>query len=434
MRLTTRTKWLTRIGLPMLLATPMVSAQSPNQNQTGQTTFRSSSNYVTTDVIVKDSGGQFVADLRPEDVKVYEDGVEQTITHFQPIIGGRAMGDLTPTAVRPPTEGLIMPKSRRPADVSGRIFIIFIDDMHLQPADSIKARKVLEQIRDEVVHENDLIGLVSTGFSSIQTDLTYDYEHRRFNEAIRKLMGSADTPDDILRLPESSEGISKLRYNANVAFRTAYDILNQAEKITDRRKSFIYVSSGYSFNPFKDARYQQAKEWYEWNTASPDPATDPDNETVSPPVESRWENPFESSGQQFAETDLVAQLAELTRAARRANVVFYTVDPRGLDAGPTLNYKLSVGEWRDWITTTISSLQILADETGGFAIVNTNDFRSGLQRIDAETSDYYIIGYSSTNPDPLRVRRVVEIKVPERDDLMLQYKPEYTIDRSNRGR
>jgi VWFA-related protein len=419
----------------MLLATAMVSAQSPPQTQTGQrTTFRSSSNYVTTDVIVKDSRGQFVADLRPEDVTVFEDGVEQTITHFQPIIGGRAMGDLTPTAVRPPTEGLIMPKTRRPADVSGRIFIIFIDDMHLQPADSIKARKVLQQIRDEVIHDNDLIGLVSTGFSSISTDLTYDYDNRRFNEAINKLMGSADTPDEILRLPESSEGISKLRYNANVAFRTAYEILGQAEKITDRRKSFIYVSSGYSFNPFTDARYKQAKEWYEWNTATPTEPTDPGDPSGSPPVESRWENPFESSGQQFAETDLVAQLAELTRAARRANVVFYAVDPRGLDAGPTLNYKLSVGEWREWITTTVSSLQILSDETGGFAIVNTNDFRSGLQRIDAETSDYYIIGYSSTNPDPLRVRRVIEIKVPEREDLTLQYKPEYTIQRSSRGR
>jgi VWFA-related protein len=247
-------------------------------------------------------------------------------------------------------------------------------------------------------------------------------------------MGSADTPDEILRMPESSEGISKLRYNANVAFRTAYDILGQAAKITDRRKSFIYVSSGYSFNPFKDSRYKQAKEQYEWMTPTSDSRTDPDPDSgiVSKPVEQPWVNPFEASGQQFAESDLVAQLAELTRAARRANVVFYTVDPRGLDAGPTLNYTLSVGEWREWITTTVSSLQILADETGGFAIVNTNDFRRGLQRIDAETSDYYIIGYTSTNPDPLRVRRVVEIKVPKREGLTLQYKPEYTIERRRR--
>jgi VWFA-related protein len=411
----------------MLVATAVVSGQT--QTSQNQTTFRGRSDYVTTDVIVKDSRGQFVPDLRPEDFQVFEDGVLQTIGHFEPIIGGRAMGDLTPAASAAPREGLILPKSRPRTDVSGRIFIIFIDDMHLQPSDSIRARKVLEQIRDEVIHDNDLIGIVSTGFSSISTDLTYDFNRRRFNEAIGKLMGSADTPQEILAMPESSEGLSKLRYNANVAFRTAYDILRQASQITDRRKSFIYVSSGYSFNPFKDSRYKQAKEQYEWMTASGDPGTDPDSGVVSPPVRSRWENPFDSSGQQFAEGDLIAQIAELTRAARRANVVFYAVDPRGLDAGPTLNNSLTVGEWREWITTTISSLQVLSEETGGFAIVNTNDFRRGLQRIDAETSDYYIIGYSSTNPDPLRVRRVVEIEVPNRPDLVLQYRPEYTLDR-----
>lgn len=412
----------------------MVSGQtSPPQEQRQQPTFRSGIDYVSTDVRARDSRGQFVPDLRPEDFQVFEDGVLQTIEHFEPIIGGRAMGDLTPRAVRPPVEGLIVPTARRPADVSGRIFIIFIDDMHFQPADSIRARKVLEQIRDEVVHENDLIGLVSTGFSSISTDLTYDYSHRRFNEAIRKTMGSADTPKDILAMPESSEGMAKLRYNANVAFRTAYDILAQAAKVNDRRKSFLYVSSGYSFNPFRDSRYKQAKEQYEWMRADGgNDQPDPDSGVVSPPVESRWENPFESSGQQFAETDLVAQIAELTRAARRANVVFYTIDPRGLDAGPTLDNTLTPGEWRDWITTTVSSLQILAEETGGFAIVNTNDFRRGLQRIDAETSDYYIIGYTSTNPDPLRVRRVVEIKVPGRPDVELLYKEEYTIERTRR--
>jgi VWFA-related protein len=418
----------------MLAATAVVSGQTRPSQERNQTTFVGRSDYVTTDVIVKDGNGQFVPNLRPEDFRVLEDGVPQTITHFEPIIGGRAMGDLTPAAVRPRTEGLILPKSRPRTDVSGRIFIIFIDDMHLQPSDSIRARKVLEQIRDEVIHDNDLIGLVSTGFSSISTDLTYDFNRRRFNEAIKKLMGSADTPQEILAMPESSEGLSKLRYNANVAFRTAYDILGQASQITDRRKSFIYVSSGYSFNPFKDSRYKQIKEQYEWMTATGDPEpSDPDN-PGSRPTETPWQNPFESSGQQFAEGDLVAQIAELTRAARRANVVFYTVDPRGLDAGPTLNNTLGVGEWREWITTTVSSLQVLAEETGGFAIVNTNDFRRGLQRIDAETSDYYIIGYNSTNPDPLRVRRVVAIMVPAREDLNLQYKGEYTLDRSRRGR
>ena len=421
--------WL-RIAFPLVVSTAILTGQTRPSQQ--QPTFQARTYYVTTDVIAKDARGQFVPNLRPADVQVFEDGVRQTIAHFEPFIGGRAMGDLAPASARPAVNGLIVPAARPRLDTSGRVFIIFIDDMHLQPADTILARRVLEQIRDELVHENDLVAFVSTGFSSISSEsLTDDYGHRRFNEAIAKVMGSAETPEEVLQLPESSEGISKLRYNAHVAFKTAYDILDHAARIRDRRKSFIYVSSGYSFNPYKDSRYQQAKERYDWMTTGGQPPA-PSTSGGSPAVPARWENPFESSGQQFAEADLAAQLVELTRAARRANVVFYTVDPRGLVAGPALNTRLGQSEWREWVTTTVSSLQILAKETGGFAIVNTNDFRRGLQRIDAETSDYYIIGYYSTNPDPLRIRRVVEMTAPSRPDITLIYEREYRIERSVR--
>jgi hypothetical protein len=56
-----------------------------------------------------------------------------------------------------------------------------------------------------------------------------------------------------------------------------------------------------------------------------------------------------------------------------------------------------------------------------------------LQRIDAETSDYYMLGYNSTNPDPLRVRRRVKIDVLRPGDYDLFYAEEYTLDRTKRG-
>ena len=43
---------------------------------------------------------------------------------------------------------------------------------------------------------------------------------------------------------------------------------------------------------------------------------------------------------------------------------------------------------------------MLAEETGGIAVVNQNDFDKALKRIDAESSDYYVLGYYSSNPDP----------------------------------
>jgi hypothetical protein len=56
-------------------------------------------------------------------------------------------------------------------------------------------------------------------------------------------------------------------------------------------------------------------------------------------------------------------------------------------------------------------LRYLAEETGGFAVVNTNDFASELKRIDAEISDYYVLGFYSTNPDPTKRIRLLDVKV-----------------------
>jgi VWFA-related protein len=421
-----------RVILTVLLATAAVSGQGQRQQQppptrNPQTTFQATTDHIRTFVIAKDSKGQFISDLRPDEFEVLEDGVPQKITTFWRAFGGRMLSHLaeTPTAT---TEGLILPPAGPPKDVSGRIFIIFIDDMHLQALDSIKTRKVLEDIRDTILHPNDLIGIVSTGYSSIAIDLNYDYNNRRMNEAIKKVMGSALSPTDIINGAQMSDGPAGLRYNAHVAFSTAYEILAQAEKVTDRRKAFLYVSSGYDFNPFKDSRYKAEQERYA--VPSDDGTTDPSNRRESVP----YENPFEKGGLQFAETDLIAEIAELTRAANRANVTFYTIDPRGLVGSADINLNLTSTEWQNYLNNTIDSLRVLADETGGIAVVNTNDFKSKFKQIDNEMSDYYLIGWTTSNPDPLKIRRKVEIKVSRPGVRDLVYRPDYSIKRPSKGK
>jgi VWFA-related protein len=406
----------------MILATSIVYAQQTTKPQTQTPVFRTTTDYVSTDVIVRDTAGKFVSDLKAEDFDVLEDGVPQKVSTFVAVIGGRALTEIGPAAA-PRSEGLILPSARPPSDTSGRIFIIFIDDLHLQPLDTPKAKWVLEQVRDTILHDGDLVGMVSTGYSSIATDITYDYNRARLNEAIKKLAGSGMTPSDIIAAGQTSQGPAGLRYNAQTAFSTAYDILQQAAKVTNRRKAFIYISSGYDFNPFKDSRYQAMQEKYAV------PQGTPGYEATGSVNDVGYQNPFETNGQQFAESDLIAEVAELTRAARRANVTFYAVDPRGLIADKDINLTISSEEWRQFVDTSISSLKVLSDETGGFCICNTNEFKRGLQRVDNEMSDYYIIGYTSTNPDPLKIRRRIEIKVKRPGLEKPVYREQYTIKR-----
>jgi VWFA-related protein len=429
--------WLIRIAWTLVAATAILAAQTPSipQKPGQQPTFRATTEAVYTDVIVRDSRGQFIPDLRKDEFRVFEDGVEQVITLFMPVIGGRAMqADLAPAA-RPNDSGLILPPTRRRTDTSGRIFIVFIDDMHLQALDTPQVRRVLAQIRDELIHEGDLVGLVSTGFSSCEVNLSYDYNHLRYNECLNKVMGSAMTPQEIITMPNTAEGPAGLRYNAHVAFKTAYGMLSQAEEITGRRKSFLYVSSGYHFNPFKESRYKHLQQMYEdmGLISSERSAGSQENRGTNVEAHARTtlpvDNPFERNGQQFSEADLVSELAELIRAARRANVTFYTIDPRGLIATPPIHTNLSMEEWQEYATQTVSSLQVLGDESGGFCICNTNDFIKGLQRIDAETSDYYMLSYTSNNPDPTKLVRNIKIEVSRANVRDLIYRPVYRLKR-----
>jgi hypothetical protein len=80
----------------------------------------------------------------------------------------------------------------------------------------------------------------------------------------------------------------------------------------------------------------------------------------------------------------------------------------------------------------IGTLMVLADETNGFCICNMNDPKPGLRKIDGAMSDYYLLGYVSTNPDPLHMQRKIEIRVQRADVKEIQYLKEYTLPRPRR--
>ena len=425
------------LGLAMLTAATMLSAQSqpiPIRKPQQTPTYRSATDVVSSDVVVRDERGNFIPGLTLKDFEVYEDGVKQKITTFAATAGGRVMTEILPVD-ETPREGLVLPKTSRAPETPGRIFIIFIDDLHLQPLDSPMIKQVLKQIRDNLLHENDLVGLVSSGYSSISFDVSPDPKHLRFNQAIDKVMGAAMSYHEIINTAQTVEGPSGLRANAFTAFKVAYEILDQAEKVTNRRKAFIYVSNGYDFNPLADSRYKALQDLYaspplveeKMNAAnSRDPISGAADAAASTPR--AFTNPFERGHLQFSESELNVALGELVRRARRANVTFYPVDPRGLIAGAPAGVQLSTDEWFKFVNTSLSSLDVLAAETGGKCVCRTNDFKKGIQLIDNDMSDYYMIGYESNNPDPMRIRRRIEIKVL-RPGVTATYKDFYMIKR-----
>jgi VWFA-related protein len=404
------------VGVALALSTAMLGAQAPASTpapqgapQGTQPTFRVNIDLVTMDAIVRNGQDQFVADLTKNDFTVLEDGIPQDVTSFTLVHGGRVHNLLVPPP--PPTEeGIILPPSRPRSDTTGRIFLIIVDDLHLDFRNTGRIRNLFQKISRNLIHEGDMFAIVSTGPSSLAIDPTYD--RKVLDEAIKKITGNALRPSDVIQGPESSEGPSEVRYRAHVAFSTAYDMLRQLERITNRRKAVVWVSNGYDFNPFEQARLGE------------DPVFGGRFGQTREEGE-QMQRQF-NQGQQFADADLTRELAEVTRTANRANATLYTIDPRGLVAGADLDEQLDPVEYGQHIRKTQDSLRVLAEETGGIAVVNQNDFDKALKRIDAETSDYYVLGYYSSNPDPLKRTRKVEVKVT-RPGLNVISRTSYTL-------
>jgi VWFA-related protein len=388
---------------------PPAAPPPSTQTAPGQPTFRVAIDFVTMDAIVRNAQDQFVADLNKDDFEIYEDGVKQEIASLTLVHGGRVHN--LQTAPPPATqEGIILPPSRPKNDAAGRIFLIIVDDLHLDFRNTGRIRDLFKRISRTLVHEGDMFGIVSTGPSSLAIDLTYD--RKILDDAIKKITGNGLKPSDIIQGAEGAEGPTEVRYRAHVTFSTAYDLLRQLEKVTNRRKAIVWVSNGFDFDPFAQSRLGE------------DPVFG--GRFGQTREEGQQQRDQFNRGQQFADADLARELGELTRTANRANATIYTIDPRGLVAGSDLDEQLDPVEYGEHIRKTQDSLRVLADETGGIAVVNQNDFDKALKRIDAETSDYYVLGYTSSNPDPLKRTRKIEVKVTK-PDLKVLSRTSYSL-------
>ena len=405
----------------------------PAQPQTDRQTpvFQAVVTLVTTDVIPRDSNGLFVSDLSLDDLVVYENDQPQEIVSLVLVHGGSVYNLLLPSP--PVREGIILPRSRPVTNTAGRIFIIFVDDLHLERSLTLKIRQVFQTIADTLIHEGDMFGIVSTGPSSLAIDMTYD--RSILAAAKERIMGDGFSPEELVTSFGSGgggRGPSELRFRTNQAFKLAREIVGNMEGVVHRRKAFIYLSSGYDFNPFELDRLRQGPigDALRRNAAAGEELDAYHELTDRELRQYQQSQSFQGGG--FDDTDLAMELALLARAANRANVSFYTVDPRGLVAGQDIAFQVSSREWNEYIFQTQNSLRTLAYLTGGIAVVNQNNFEDALQRIDAETSDYYVLGFYSSNPDPTVITRRLKVEV-NRPGVTVRHRSHYSLAQEPAG-
>lgn len=215
-------------------------------------------------------------------------------------------------------------------------WLIFIDDLHVQFRNTGYLRALLRTISRELIRETDVFAVASSGPSDVVIGPTTD--RGLLDAAIKKTTGAGLIPIETVQAVSRRPVRNEVDYRAGVALSAAREFIAKAEQVRSRRKSLIFISSGHGFEP--------------------------------PPYSARSVAPRSGGKRPATVEELLPEFAALTRQARRAGVKVFAIEPRTPVA---TDPNVERPEWLDYFAATRRNLRALCDQTGGLALLETQD-------------------------------------------------------------
>jgi VWFA-related protein len=393
---------ITAVLLLSGISAPSQNAPQSAPPQQPQYRVHVTSELVLVNVVVRDKKGNLVRDLKKDDFTLLEDGKRQTISTFdfenvdELATAGAAEAAVSGTAA----EGSLLRPTDRPAlnARDRRLMLLFFDFSGMDPEQidrSVDAAKKFVQTR---MQPADMLALVSFA-TNMRIDLDFTDDKPKVLAALSSYVSGEGQGFDN-GATGSSEGMAETG-GAFTADDTDYNTFNADRKLLalqsvmqtlgkiNQKKSLIYFSNGIS-----------------------------------------------QSG-----VDNQSALRAATASAVKANVSIYPVDIRGLQAfppgGEAQNASLHGQSAYNGAAVlndlgnnaaTQETLSTLASDTGGKAFFDSNDFGAIFSQVQKDTSAYYVLGFTSSNP--LKDGRFRHLKVQlNRSDVKLDYRSGYYAGR-----
>jgi len=395
----------------LLLALAYASAQQTGQNKSpsepGRFTLTVKSQLVVETVVVKDKQAKLIQGLTAQDFAITEDGVPQKITFCEhqalaanasllPVAPPgseqiRLYKRLTRTQVSPETPEQERYKNRR-------LLALYFDMSALRPADQLRALSAAEQFLRTQLTTVDLVAILRYQGGSVDILQDFTADRNKLLSILQTLIvgegqGSAETIDDASSADTGAAfGQDDSEFNVfNTdrqlsALETAAKMLGQLNE----KKSLIYFASGLRLNGI-------------------------DNQ---------------------------AQLRATVDAAIKAGVSFWPVDARGLVAEAPLGDATQGSPGNSGVYTGAATLAntnnfqqsqdtlyALAGDTGGKALFDNNDLTRGIVQAQEAISDYYILGYYTSNTAQNGRFRRVKVSLTNDTSANLTYRQGYYADK-----
>jgi VWFA-related protein len=390
-------------------ATLCAAGQQIGQNKTpGATdtyTLSVKSQLVVETVVAKDKQGKFIEGLTAKDFVVTEDGVPQTIRFCE----HQDLTDATPVPIAPPgseeiklyktlTRTQIAPESAgKERYKNRRLLALYFDMSAMRPADQLRALTAAEQFLRTQMTTADLVSIMRYQGGSVDILQDFTDDRNKLLSILQTLIigegqGSAETIDDASSADTGAAfGQDDSEFNVFNTDRQLSALQTAAKMLAplSEEKSLIYFASGLRLNGI-------------------------DNQ---------------------------AQLHATVDAAIKAGVSFWPIDARGLVAEAPLGDATQGSQGNTGIYTGTAALATnnllqqsqdtlfaLAGDTGGKALFDTNDLTRGIVQAQQSVSDYYILGYYTTNTAENGRFRRVKVSLNEQG-ANLSYRQGYYADK-----
>jgi len=376
--------------------------------QTGPVKFETTTQLVVVNVAAKSKSGEVLEGLKASDFTVTEDGKPQEIKIFEfqrledtllpaPVLVARdatgASGKTAGVTIAPAKAGEIKYKDRR-------LLVLFFDQAGMPVADQLRSQKAALQFLTSRISKADLVAVMtySTTLEVLQ-DFTDDRD--RLIQTIKGIpigatgMTNGSTGDD-------SEGDTGAAYTQD---NSEFNIFNTDRKLAALESAVKMLGS----LPEKKALV------------------------------------YFASGMSLTGIDNQAQLRATINAAIRGNVAFYPVDARGLVAAAPLGDATQASQGGQAMYSGSSqrtaqanfqaqqeTLYTLASDTGGKALLDQNDLSLGIVQAQKDISNYYILGYYSTNTALDGHYRRIKVQINRNLTAKLDYRSGYFASKTFR--
>ncbi len=352
------------------------------------------------DVVVTDKSGNRITGLKPENFEIYEDGLLQKLTNFYEVKGMEVYTSVPEKDREKPPEPS-QPLPEQVTQIENKI-IIYFDNWHLHPLNRNWSIKKLESfIRNNFSSDNNNQGMVVClgqkleilqEFTSNEWQLlqSIDKAKKYSGQSLLRIRTKEDLRKELNNIVSTSTRYDKfesyeraLGYARNYAEAEQTDLIYSLKSMNafidylvgiEGKKMLIYVSDGLPLNAgdevfgFLDQAF-----------------------------------PSGSARSEAMNYDATRLFKELAARCNANEISLYPINAQGLES-----MILSADKEAGWNTYTRGSgmvkagsrlkndaLKLMARETGGLAILNTNDIESGLERIQDDIQFYYSLGYVS---------------------------------------